>query len=129
MISDQTQVEDRHLTPTNIEVHPRISYTVHTAHKLAAWVLHIRAEEFITSLENRAISESVHAAFLNLKEFKGVVVEVLIPCFVFYLLIHDRDFLINSMTYFDDIYASKKTSYDVFFDTIMSCGKAGELYL
>lgn len=75
MIGDLTQVEDRHLIPTNTEVNPRLSYTVHTAHKLAAWVLHIRAEEFVTSLENRAIAESVHATFLNLTEFKGVLIE------------------------------------------------------
>lgn len=55
--------------------------------------------------------------------------EVLIPCIVFYLLVYDRDFLTNSISYFDDVYASKKTAYDVLLDTIMSCGKAGELYL
>lgn len=66
VIDDLTQVEDRHLIPTTSDTNPRVSYTVHTAHKLAAWVLHIRAEGFVTSLENRAISESVHASFLNL---------------------------------------------------------------
>lgn len=104
VIDNLTQVEDGHLIPTNADTNPRISYTVHTAHKLAAWVLHIRAAEFVSSLENRAISESVHASFLNLIKFKGVVIETLLLCFVFYLLIYDRDFFANSLTYFDDIY-------------------------
>lgn len=56
VIEDLTQVNDKHLIPTNIIDSPRVSYSVHTAHKLAAWILHIRSEEFVTSLENRAIS-------------------------------------------------------------------------
>lgn len=101
---------------------------MNTAHKLAAWVIHIREEEFVTSLENRAIEESVHASFLNLTEFKGVLVEKLIPCFVFHLMLYDRSFLSNSLSYFDDIFSPKKTAYDVFLDSLMACGKAGELY-
>lgn len=128
VIGDLTQVEDRHLIPTNVADSPRLSYTVHTAHKIAAWVIHIKAEEFVTSLENRAISESMHASFLNLTEFKGVSIRMLVPCLVFYLMIYDRNFLASSLTYFDDIYASKKTPYDVILDTIMACGKAGDLY-
>lgn len=129
VINDITQVEDRHLVPTDVTTNPRVSYSVHTAHKLAEWILHIRFEEFVTSLENRAISESVHAAFLNLTEFKGVLMETLLPCLVFYLLIYDRDFLVNSITYFDEIYINKKTAYDVLLDTILTCGKARELYV
>lgn len=127
VIEDLTQVEDRHLVPTKSEICPRITYSVHTAHKLAAWILYIREEEFVTSLENLAISESVHAAFLNLTEFRGVFMDVLIRCMIFYLLVYDRDFLNKSIFYFDDIYAPKKTAYDVQLDTIMACGKAGDL--
>ncbi|CAG5019259.1 unnamed protein product [Parnassius apollo] len=127
VIDDITQVEDRRLVPPNMEACPRFSYTVHMAHKLAAWIIHIGSEEFVTSLENRAISESIHASFLNLTEFRGAVIEVLIPCLVFYLMIYDREFS-QRITYFDNLYAAKETAYDVILDTIMTCGKAGELY-
>ncbi|CAG5001726.1 unnamed protein product [Parnassius apollo] len=40
------------------------------AHKLAAWIIHIRGEQFVTSLENSAIGESVSDSFLNLTEFR-----------------------------------------------------------
>lgn len=62
VISDLTQVEDRYLVTTNINDNPRLSYSVHTANKIAAWIIHIKTEEFVTSLENRAISESMHAS-------------------------------------------------------------------
>lgn len=123
VIEDLTQVSDRHLCPTTADSNRRISYTAHAAHKLAAWILHIRAEEFVTSLKNQAISESVHAAFLNLTEFRGVIIETLLPCLVFYLMIYNQDFMSSSVTYFDDIFSPKKTAY-VFLDT-MTCGIAG----
>ncbi|CAG5001716.1 unnamed protein product [Parnassius apollo] len=98
------------------------------AHKLAAWIIHIRGEQFVTSLENSAIGESVSDSFLNLTEFRGVMIDTLIPCLVFYLMIYDKEFFSKRVTYFDSIYASKKTAYDVLLDTIMSRGKAGDLY-
>lgn len=61
-------------------------------------------------------------------EFKGVIVEVLISSLAFYLMIYDRHFLNNSLQYFDEVFSSKKTAYDIFLDILMACGKAGELY-
>ncbi|CAG5001696.1 unnamed protein product [Parnassius apollo] len=128
VIENVTQVEDRRLVPTNVEICPRVSYSVHMAHKLAAWIIHIRGEQFVTSLENSAIGESVSDSFLNLTEFRGMMIDTLIPCLVFYLMIYDKEFFSKRVTHFDSIYAPKKTAYDVLLDTIMSRGKAGDLY-
>ncbi|CAK1591153.1 unnamed protein product [Parnassius mnemosyne] len=120
VIEDVTKVEDRRVIPTNVEICPRFSYSVHMAHKLAAWIIHIREEEFVASLENRAIGESVQASFLNLTEFRGVMIDVLIPCMVFYLMVYDRKFFAQRKTYFNAVYTAKKTAY-------MTCGKTGDL--
>ncbi|KAJ2954233.1 hypothetical protein O0L34_g2478 [Tuta absoluta] len=128
-LHELTPTDEHHLVDPTGVTDPVTSYSIHMAHKFAAWILHQSKEEFISSLENRAVEETFRASFVNLTEFRHCRLDVMLPTMLFYLMLYDRDFLRLSASRLDDILiTSRKTPYDVLLDTIHSCGKSWELY-
>lgn len=94
------------------------------ARKFAEWLVRTKTSDQISTLENRAMEETLVATFVNLAEFSRLEVEPFLNSFVFNCALLDHKFKSSQYTYFEDILVgkSKKTIFDVMIDCFVKCG-------
>lgn len=100
-----------------------MSYSIHMARKFAAWIVNRRVAEGVSSLENRALEESITLSFVNLAEFSRLQVPLFLQSFIFYCAVFDPLFFPATYQYFNKILDGQaKNAYDVLLENLIRCG-------
>lgn len=99
------------------------SYSVIMGRRFALWIKSIQMSTRITSLENRAIHESLTAPFVNLTEFVHLNCDIFFKSLIYYHFLTDEESRKNPCLIWEPILAAgpNKTAYDVLIDSLVKC--------
>lgn len=100
------------------------SYSVIMARKFFAWLRSMEKRKRVSTLENRAIHESLTALFVNLTEFVHLDCRKFFYSFVYFQFIYVPSTVEQPYLIWEPIFTpcSVKTTYDVFTDSLLKCG-------
>ncbi|UDL13960.1 MAG: RNA dependent RNA polymerase [Xiangshan Nyami-like virus] len=108
--------------PLTKQIGEEESYSVQMGRKFAAWIVKRRMIDKITSLENRALEESMTVSFVNLAEFSRLQVPLFLKSFIFYCAVFDSHFFFNVYEHFVEILeGGTKNPYDIMLDSLKRC--------
>ncbi|KAJ8720999.1 hypothetical protein PYW08_006464 [Mythimna loreyi] len=99
------------------------SYAAHMAYKFAVWILNRRDTTRISTLEHRAISDTLTPPFVNLSEMCRLKIDAFFSHLVVYLMLLDGGFLQYPHTMLMELKdAASRTGFDDLIDSIILSG-------
>ncbi|KAF5190064.1 RNA-dependent RNA polymerase, partial [Thalictrum thalictroides] len=99
------------------------SYSVIMARKFTLWIRNIELSTRISTLENRAIHESLTAPFVNLTEFVHLNCRQFFMSLIYYNFLYSKDTRRNPQTMWEPMMmgGALKSAYDVLCDSLIKC--------
>lgn len=100
------------------------SYSVIMARKFTLWIRNIELSSRISTLENRAVHESLTTPFVNLREFVHLNCRQFFLSFIYYHFLYSRDTRRNPHCMWEPLLIGGplKSAYDVLCDSLIKCG-------
>ncbi|KAL4125915.1 hypothetical protein QTP88_010152 [Uroleucon formosanum] len=100
------------------------SYSVIMARKFSLWIRNIEVSARISTLENRAVHESLTAPFVNLTEFVHLQCRQFFMSLIYYNFLYTRDIHQNPQLMWEPLLTGgfMKSAYDVLCDSLIKCG-------